>query len=176
MKKIIFLLLFLIFFIQFSFLPFVAPGSGIKSEPVLAFIFACCLVFNYEILIPMLLIGGFLLDIFSAYAFGILFIPMLIVSILLRDVSEKIMSDKKNYFLIFLVFVLGKILFSFLMTATGKIYGLIGIDVAPAALELKNSAFWLNAAFFSFIGLFFFFIADKIHKSFVRDRIEIGME
>lgn len=176
MKKILFLMLFFLFFVQFSFLPF-AVSQGWGTNLVLAFVFACALIFGLDALLPLSVAGGLILDYFSAFAFGTLLIPTFLFAIMLHGLSEKVISDRNNYFLLFPVFFLAYFLYSLAAAIISKIYALIGVQGAlEAHLEANTAQFWLSMVMFALAGIFFFFVLDKLHKRLARDRIEFGMK
>jgi hypothetical protein len=172
MKKILFFLLLILFFLQISFLP--ALGIGRSINLLLAFFLACSMIFDFNVAILVVIVGATLNDFYSNCGFGIIPIAAVAASLLALEISKKFLSDKKNILIVFAILTISGIAHSLLEKLLDLIYFELRLQPARCLVgNLWGFQFWIEVAMTSLVGTIMVLLLDKIKKTLFKDQIEL---
>ncbi|MFO7807262.1 MAG: hypothetical protein R6V40_02450 [Candidatus Moraniibacteriota bacterium] len=172
MKRIFFIIIFFLFFLQVSFIPALSE-SGSTINFLLAGVVSLGLLFNFEAVIGWIFLIGILFESYSANVFGLAMISFLVVGFFVFLIKSFFLSEERQLLINYLVFILSKIVFDLTFWALG--FGLHFVFKKQNGY-LSDFSVWgylLEIFWFTIAGILIYEIFSRVKNKFEDDFKEI---
>lgn len=174
MKKSIFMLLIVLFLLQFSFLPMIF--SDITVNLVLLLVIALSIVYPFEKNIGWVILGAVLLDWFSVTGFGLYLLAMIIIAFLVDFVRKDFLPERKGVIIPLMVVVSAKIVFDVLLGLLNWIFEYYKLSHWYGwAFSAGGYLYLKELVVMTLAGLVIYRIVEKMERSIGQGRMDLRL-
>ncbi|MEA1926219.1 MAG: hypothetical protein U9M90_03175 [Patescibacteria group bacterium] len=178
MKKILFLILIVLFFVQYSYISLVSGNPYFRGSGLIAtFIIALFLKENVHGSFWWAFLVGLLLDYFSTTSFGTYAIIFIILAGIIKIYKAKFEQSRHKMLFAFTNMFLGLILIDIFLLVMLKMDILLGIPRENIFVsDINIEWYFISKVFFALLGVGVFILLDKALRSFDLDARRLKIE
>lgn len=169
------MLILIIFFLEYSFLPFVSPNLLVGTNLVVAFLLAIYFSRDFWESLGWTILVGLILDHFSVTPWGIYVAATLTLFLLVDLFRRKLLPTKPEGHLIFLAFLLSFFAFRFFLVVLSKLYEFFRL-IPVSGLQFELARFLISGLIFAIMGMLFYKLIKKMEKRFGESSGELKVD
>lgn len=174
MKKILFLLLWLAFFMQFSILSTIF--SNLNIDVVLLLVVVLSIMYPFEENIIWVLLGGFLIDSFSAAGFGLHLIGFLSTAFIIDVFRRTSLPERRGTIIPLMVLVSSKFIYDILMWLLSHSFHYYRLSGVTFSVFGDNVLRYVSEfVLYLVLGMVAYKLLDKWERSFGRGKSELKL-
>ena len=174
MRKILFLLLILIFFIQYSFIDVMSSSSAWGVDLISAFLISLWLKEGTQNKLMWAFVAGLLVDYFSSMNLGTYIIIFIFLSIMVELYKTKFVQSQKKIVMVFIAMFFGQIFVDLVLFIFMKSEIFFGRNIDNVMFEGINMfQYFVVKLVMSIVGVGVYKIIDYIYEIAGKNTLEL---
>lgn len=165
-------MLLMSFFLQLCVLPSVMGSFGI--DLIFLFIVSLSLVYSFHENIYIVVLGGFIMDLFSSVGFGIFTISLLCIALIIDLVRHIILPERRGTLLPFMFIALSRVLYDSIVYFLAWFFAYYRLSSVSPLNPAQNIIRYMMLLIVSSVaGLLVYKAVDKLERSFGKGRMDL---